>query len=160
MEKKGERGKQHRRTPDECRQRRTEKRASPADQGNPCRLGYTQRPLMHALHSDRVIILPLNLQSGEMKEERTWSCCLKTKITGGGATGDEAGARALAGQCFYMFLSHLLLQTSPGYIYVLPWVPPPFFSLAREYHAVVTTGLVTACRRGSSGETCPIIETI
>ncbi|KAJ6866028.1 hypothetical protein NC652_037529 [Populus alba x Populus x berolinensis] len=78
MEKKGERGKQHRRTPDECRQRRTEKRASPADQG-------------------------------------------------GGATGDEAGARALACHCFYMFLSHLLLQTSPG---------------AREYHAVVTTGLV------------------
>jgi len=31
-EKKGERGKQHRRTLDERRQRRTEKRASPADQ--------------------------------------------------------------------------------------------------------------------------------
>ncbi|KAJ6893107.1 hypothetical protein NC652_027199 [Populus alba x Populus x berolinensis] len=32
-EKKGEGGKPHRRTPDEHRQRRTEKRASPADQG-------------------------------------------------------------------------------------------------------------------------------
>ena len=32
--------------------------------------------------------------------------------SGGGATRDKAGARALAGQCFSLFLSRLLLQSS------------------------------------------------
>lgn len=40
----------------------------------------------------------------------------------GGATGDEANTRALAGQCCSLFLSRLLLQSSPGFLCVLPWV--------------------------------------
>ena len=38
---------------------------------------------------------------------------LRVRLFRGDATGDEAGARALAGQCFSLFLSRLLLQSSP-----------------------------------------------
>ncbi|KAJ6960432.1 hypothetical protein NC653_038461 [Populus alba x Populus x berolinensis] len=38
---------------------------------------------------------------------------LRVPLFRGDATGDEAGARALAGQCFSLFLSRLLLQSSP-----------------------------------------------
>ena len=40
----------------------------------------------------------------------------------GGATGDKANTRALAGQCCSLFLSRLLLQSSPGFLCVLPWL--------------------------------------
>jgi len=49
----------------------------------------------------------------------------ETRLRGrgeGGATGDEANTRALAGQCCSLFLSRLLLQSSPGFLCVLPWL--------------------------------------
>jgi hypothetical protein len=52
-------------------------------------------------------------------------------VCSGGVVEPEtrlAGARALAGN-FSLFLSHLLLQSSPGFFYVLPWVTPPVFFL-------------------------------
>jgi len=41
--------------------------------------------------------------------------CSSSVCSGSGATRDKAGARALAGQCFSLFLSRLLLQSSPGF---------------------------------------------
>ena len=41
--------------------------------------------------------------------------CSSSVCSRSGATRDKAGARALAGQCFSLFLSRLLLQSSPGF---------------------------------------------
>jgi len=68
------------------------------------------------------------LFSGCLWFSRSSSSCSSASVcSGGGATRDKAGARALAGQCFSLFLSRLLLHSSPVFFFYVLLVRSFFF---------------------------------